>query len=72
MNKAQSEFIRIFGEYEFTEDAAWHIFLQGWTSALIDCANEVAKMKNGGDTTASMAVYIKNMAHRVNTDSLNQ
>jgi hypothetical protein len=49
-------------------DAALHVFLAGWNSAMMEIMQRVNKMPFGDDTRASFAVYFQ--SQMVNVDAI--
>ena len=53
-------FDRLFGDLDLSpDDAALHLFLAGWNSALREMAEHVQTMPFGKDTQDSFAVYFQ-------------
>ena len=53
-------FDRLFGDLDLSpDDAALHLFLAGWNSALREMAEHVQAMPFGKDTQDSFAVYFQ-------------
>lgn len=64
-----SHFEDQFGHLQLSDnDAALHIFLAGWNSAMMEMMKRVNKMPFGEDTRASFAVYFQ--SQMVNVDSI--
>ena len=58
-----------FGHLQLSDnDAALHVFLAGWNSAMMEMMQRVNKMPFGDDTRASFAVYFQNQM--VNVDAI--
>jgi hypothetical protein len=58
-----------FGHLELSDnDAALHVFLAGWNSAMVEMMHRVNKMPFGDDTRASFAVYFQ--SQMVNVDAI--
>jgi hypothetical protein len=58
-----------FGHLELSDnDAALHVFLAGWNSAMVEMMQRVNKMPFGDDTRASFAVYFQ--SQMVNVDAI--
>ena len=55
-----AHFQALFGHLELSEDdAALHVFLSGWNTAMHEMMERVNKMPFGNDTRASFAVYFQ-------------
>jgi hypothetical protein len=52
----------------YDNDAALHVFLAGWNSAMMEMMQRVNKMPFGDDTRASFAVYFQ--SQMVNVDAI--
>ena len=53
-------FQALYGHLELSEDdAALHVFLSGWNTAMSEMMEQVNKMPFGNDTRASFAVYFQ-------------
>jgi len=58
-----------FGHLQLSDnDAALHVFLAGWNSAMMEMMQRVNKMPFGDDTRASFAVYFQ--SQMVNVDAI--
>ena len=58
-----------FGHLQLSDnDAALHVFLAGWNSAMVEMMQRVNKMPFGDDTRASFAVYFQ--SQMVNVDAI--
>jgi hypothetical protein len=58
-----------FGHLKLSDnDAALHVFLAGWNSAMMEMMQRVNKMPFGDDTRASFAVYFQ--SQMVNVDAI--
>ena len=58
-----------FGHLQLSDnDAALHVFLAGWNSAMIEMMQRINKMPFGDDTRASFAVYFQ--SQMVNVDAI--
>ena len=58
-----------FGHLQLSDnDAALHVFLAGWNSAMMEMMQRVNKMPFGDDTRASFAVYFQSQI--VNVDAI--
>jgi hypothetical protein len=58
-----------FGHLQMSDnDAALHVFLAGWNSAMMEMMHRVNKMPFGDDTRASFAVYFQ--SQMVNVDAI--
>jgi len=58
-----------FGHLQLSDnDAALHVFLAGWNSAMMEMMQQVNKMPFGDDTRASFAVYFQ--SQMVNVDAI--
>ena len=64
-----SHFEDQFGHLKLSDnDAALHVFLAGWNSAMMEMMQRVNKMPFGDDTRASFAVYFQ--SQMVNVDAI--
>lgn len=55
-----AHFQALYGHLELSEeDAALHVFLSGWNTAMHEMMERVNKMPFGNDTRASFAVYFQ-------------
>lgn len=64
-----SHFEDQFGHLQLSNnDAALHVFLAGWNSAMMEMMQRVNKMPFGDDTRASFAVYFQ--SQMVNVDAI--
>lgn len=55
-----AHFQALYGHLELSEDdAALHVFLSGWNTAMMEMMQRVNKMPFGDDTRASFAVYFQ-------------
>jgi hypothetical protein len=55
-----AHFHALYGHLELSEDeAALHVFLSGWNTAMTEMMQRVNKMPFGNDTRASFAVYFQ-------------
>jgi len=58
-----------FGHLQLSDnDAALHVFLAGWNSAMMEMMQRVNKMPFGDDTRASFAVYFQ--SQMINVDAI--
>lgn len=59
---AVNHFMDLYGAMDLSEnDAAKHIFLAGWNSALSELMERIHTMPIEKDTRASFQVYMQNM-----------
>ena len=62
-------FDKLFGDLDLSpDDAALHLFLAGWNSAIREMAEHVQAMPFGKDTQDSFAVYFQRQV--INVEAL--
>ena len=55
-----AHFHALYGDFGLAkDDAALHVFLSGWNTAMTEMMERVNKMPFGNDTRASFAVYFQ-------------